>query len=319
MWIQKNKILTACLCFLLFLSGLSNTVCASQSVQTDKECTLSIVFKPEEKAAAGTEFRIYRVADMSYNGIFTLAGDFTNASVDLKVEDTDGWRILATTLQGFVNEHQITALESNAADADGTVSFDNLPTGLYLVLGENWKSGDTIYTPVPALISLPAKDIEDNWQYDVEERLKWESSTSPTPEQNKITVSTMKIWDDNNSEKRPSSVKISLYAGTELYETVILNKKNNWKYQWSELDGNIVWSVWESEVPDEYSVRIEKQGTNFVVTNKSTERNPSTPDTDDKLPQTGMLWWPVPILILLGLGCLITGRIRYKKVTHEEK
>lgn len=39
---------------------------------------------------------------------------------------------------------------------------------------------------------------------------------------------------------------------------------------------------------------------------------PAPPTPPEKLPQTGQLWWPVPILTLCGMSCIIGGLIRRK-------
>lgn len=40
---------------------------------------------------------------------------------------------------------------------------------------------------------------------------------------------------------------------------------------------------------------------------------PSTPSGGGKLPQTGQLWWPVPVLICMGLGCIAVGLIHRRE------
>ena len=44
---------------------------------------------------------------------------------------------------------------------------------------------------------------------------------------------------------------------------------------------------------------------------------PTTPhsssDSGGKLAQTGQLWWPVPVLICMGLGCIVVGLIRRRE------
>ena len=42
-------------------------------------------------------------------------------------------------------------------------------------------------------------------------------------------------------------------------------------------------------------------------------QKPSTPSGGGKLPQTGQLWWPVPVLICMGLGCIVVGLIRRRE------
>ena len=101
-----------------------------------------------------------------------------------------------------------------------------------------------------------------------------------------------------------------------------LNAANNWRHTWGELpkynnDGSkIVWSVVEKEL-ENYTVLITQNGITFVVTN--TGEHPENPPEhpDDKLPQTGVLWWPVPVLAAVGLVFLIAGALSRKKNGHE--
>ena len=44
---------------------------------------------------------------------------------------------------------------------------------------------------------------------------------------------------------------------------------------------------------------------------------PSVPPTPPHLPQTGQLWWPVPVLLGCGVVCLLIGGIRRRGGDHE--
>ena len=60
-------------------------------------------------------------------------------------------------------------------------------------------------------------------------------------------------------------------------------------------------------MPNGYTVTMAQEGNVFVLTNTYPRKQPPT------LPQTGMLWWPVPILACAGLALLITGLILRRK------
>ena len=49
---------------------------------------------------------------------------------------------------------------------------------------------------------------------------------------------------------------------------------------------------------------------------------PTTPhsssDSGGKLAQTGQLWWPVPVLICAGLGCIVVGLFRRRRSQNED-
>lgn len=63
-----------------------------------------------------------------------------------------------------------------------------------------------------------------------------------------------------------------------------------------------------------YNVKADpKTGLEREVVPAPTEK-PSTPSGGgSKLPQTGQLWWPVPVLICMGLGCIAVGLIRRRE------
>lgn len=102
---------------------------------------------------------------------------------------------------------------------------------------------------------------------------------------------------------------------------MILNERNSWRYIWNDLpkyDKNglpIEWRVVEL-TPEGYTVSITQESGTFVVTN--TPKQPSvTPPTDQPkgptLPQTGELWWPVPVLAAAGLLLIAAGAGKKRK------
>jgi len=114
---------------------------------------------------------------------------------------------------------------------------------------------------------------------------------------------------------------VRLLQDGEVYDTVQLDAENLWRHTWEELDANHHWTVVEEEM-DDYNVLVTREGITFVVTNTYDPEEPvptptpqPTPPPDDtpdnpKLPQTGQLWWPVPMLISLGLLLIVIGLLR---------
>ncbi len=87
-------------------------------------------------------------------------------------------------------------------------------------------------------------------------------------------VSVKKVWEDKNNQdgKRPASVTVQLKAnGENSGDAVTLNEGNNWAYKWEKLpkkaEGvDIVYTVDETEVPDEYSKTVSADSTKTVYT-----------------------------------------------------
>lgn len=68
-------------------------------------------------------------------------------------------------------------------------------------------------------------------------------------------------------------------------------------------------------VPYLYKGEYKYNVTSLPKTDLEREVEPTTPPSPggSKLPQTGQLWWPVPVLICMGLGCIAVGLIRRRE------
>lgn len=69
----------------------------------------------------------------------------------------------------------------------------------------------------------------------------------------------------------------------------------------------IDWRIAEDTVPG-YTASVSREDTTFILTNQAPSAQPPA-----KLPQTGLLWWPVPLLAAAGLLCLLLGRRRARR------
>lgn len=117
-----------------------------------------------------------------------------------------------------------------------------------------------------------------------------------------LTRAVQKIWakDENSKKDRPEKIVVDIYMDNENtpYDTVTLNVANNWKYTWHDLPVGHKWTVAEKEVPAHYKVSITAEGNIISITNEYTK--PEIPPPPPHIPQTGQLWWPVPLLAMLG-------------------
>lgn len=99
------------------------------------------------------------------------------------------------------------------------------------------------------------------------------STTTPTKT---VSVTVNKVWKNDKSSSRPSSVKMQLYRDGKSYgSSVTLNSDNGWKYTWSNLDASYKWTVNEPSVPSGYSKKVSNSGNSWTVTN--TAKSSSSP------------------------------------------
>lgn len=312
---RLRKQLAVMLCLLLGFCCISQTVFAYSIVDTGRDCSLSVQFGTDP-GLSGAEFSLFRVAEISDTAHFTLTDDFKEYNVSLEDMDAAGWRALAQTLAAYVSKDQLSPLKSEKTDESGNLLFSDLQTGLYLVTGEPYNTGDTLYTPEPLLLCLPDLDESDRWVYDAQAKIKYDERPVAKPIARKV----LKVWEDGeDTQHRPKEIQIHLLKNGEVFDTVMLNQANRWSHEWSNLDGKYHWQVTEADVPEGYTVSVSQEGITFVVKNsKETTEEPEKPPTD--LPSTGMFWWPVPILACAGIFALSVGLYcRRKQRNTDEK
>lgn len=320
---------------------------AAEQIQLEKPSRISIHYVHEKLPLPDVVFKIYRVGDVASEGDCESAGDFCSYPVKLNGLDVSAYPDVANTLYCYTVADGITPTRTGKTDAYGQLSFENLTTGLYLIVGEKTTLDGKQYRPIPVLVSLPSLDKDlDAWNYDLMLLPKSEvCSVSEEPQFESRRV--IKVWDDwsNKAVKRPAGVIIQLLRDGQLYNTVTLSEANNWSYVWPKLDSRYTWIVVERDVAAEYTVLYTTSGTIFRVTNAyggeyppeeaTTEAPTADGETDIKttnptstpggpnnpsLPQTGQMWWPVPVSAGVGLLFFSTGWfIVFRKRNHTDE
>lgn len=323
-------ILMACVLF-LEMACLPQTV---QAAETGNN-TLTLTYAPDEMAIEGVTFRLYRVAEVSqeqvsihpiepYSGYNVLNG-------------RGDWLSKAATLAAYVARDHLEETAQARTNAAGMFTVTGLEDGMYLIVGESiWRNGYR-YTPVPFLLCLPNTTDGHSWDQTVSTYAKFERTV---PGDATVQRRVLKVWEDaGNEEVRPESITVDLLADGVVYDTVTLSAGNNWRHHWTGLDAGIQWQVVEREIPG-YTVSAEENGITFILTNTLQDETDITdpdvpledkPTEDDDtdifdedvpladLPQTGQLWWPVPLLALAGMILLILGVAQRRRSAWDEE
>lgn len=299
--------LVCLLAVLMLAATLAPVASAAGPILTGRSCSLSVTYAPEEKAAEGVRFSIWRVADVSFACAFTPTESFAEYSpmAMLDEPDAESYRILSTMLPGYIAENAIAPEAEAKTDAQGTVVFADLPVGLYLVVGDVYAADRQFHTPEAFMVCLPNRLEDDSWEYDVAVEAKYTSCSDSED----VDISVVKIWSDSATNAHSTdSVVVCLYDGDILYDTQTLSKENDWSYSWKGLYGGTTWNLSELKYPAGYTPTVERRGNLFVVTNTK-----PTDKTTGKLPQTGQLWWPVPVLVAGGALFLALGCVKRKR------
>lgn len=311
---KGNRWISFLLALVLVVAVLPVQALAINAIDLDADVSLTVVSRdPDTKAPLeGAEFRLYRVADTDEWAHWTPTEDFSKFVTEAQLNGDPDWVKLADTLENAILKTELTPLDTGKTDAKGQAKFpctvDSLKPGLYLVLGVHHSHGDFGYKEKPVILMLPHRnqtgaDI-DSWHYSIERISKPEKIQERFP----IDISVRKIWKDSgHTNARPTEVTVQLYCDGKPYgDPVKLNANNSWKHTWEDLEAKHKWTVEEHDVPN-YDSEVERDGNTFKVINTY---DPPTPGKPPQLPQTGQLWWPVPLLMAAGLLLMLVGMLR---------
>lgn len=298
------------LCIMLILFLLPVQVFAAGIIDETKPVTMTISCHDGDMPLAGVAYDIFLVATVDTYGELTVTEEFSSFNVNIRGENDAAWMDLARTLEGYVLLNELAPAHSGVTDAEGKLAFPGenptMVRGLYLVMGHRHSQDGYIYEQLPFMVLLPGRDSQtDEWVYDVEVSCKLESREE---EITYIDLTVLKAWEKDKESVRPEEIKVFLLCDGKVYDEVILNKANSWRWEWKQLEENHSWTVVEAPVHG-YQVELTQEGTKFLLTNTYINEIPDSPDKPD-LPQTGQLWWPVPVLMALGMLLMVIGLIR---------
>ena len=253
-------------------------------------------------AVDNAEFKVYRAGEITDNWEFVLTGAFQDIPADLNDLDTEAMTELSETLAAYAAADGIEPDYSGRTDENGQVVFEGLTKGLYLIIGESVIWDGMRYDPVPFLLTVPSQDAEGEWNYQTEADVKYETSV---PEKEETEYKVVKYWvGDGSGIARPVRITVDILKDGVLFDTQTLTAENNWSYSWTAEDNGSVWQVVEREIPEHYTVKVEKNKTMFLLTNTYTG------DTPEEVPKTGdssVPLLPVTLLSLSGMVLILTG------------
>lgn len=330
-----KKIVCCMLSVLMLVSLLSVMAFATARQQ------IIIDYDTDDGPLSDVEFSVYRLGDVDGKRIIPDSS-FSSYSVSFDISDAEKISSLALTLSAYTLRDKITPDHTDRTDENGVADFDGeyFEAGAYLYLGEKHFQYDNIYFCDAAIIILPYGEGDS-----VVSKPKYEV-TPDDPESVTVSYKILKSWYEDDPGKRPVYIEVQLLRDGEVYDTVVLDDSNNWRYQWTGLSSRYHWIVTEKIVAQGYLVSLSKNEKTYLMSNSTSDDEESTipiesttfndpptepvsttlpddsttsvvttsaDDDGDELPQTGALKWPVPYLACIGLILIIAGFVTYRK------
>ena len=315
---KKYKRLTAfLLCLVVAVLVLPVNALAAGSIDLNHAHSLTVTAVFDGTPISGMQFDAYLIATVDESGELPVLDRYEEYADDLDIrgKNDEGWQEMAQILaREIMLDSTLEPTCSAVTDADGVAVFSEIPMGLSLVLGSTMEKDGYVYSTSPFFVMLPEQDLSSNtWNYDVVANAK------PGQEPAKEDYEVIKVWkDDCHKDQRPQSITINLICDGEVYDTITLPHNGAWRYTWEDLETNHQWTVTEETVDGYRDPEIRQEGNTFIITNTCSKPTPPPQPDKPSLPQTGQLWWPVPVLIAVGMLLVVIGLVRRRGTMHED-
>ncbi|MBE6960293.1 MAG: Cna B-type domain-containing protein [Ruminococcaceae bacterium] len=299
-----RKQITLFLCWVIFCMAVFCPIYIQAATPLDPsaDASLTLHYQKEDQMFSDLPISIYRVAEAFSDGTFELIEPFSSYPINIHdITMQEQWKNTAVTLSSYIVANQLMPYREATTNDAGTVVFEHLETGLYLVsevVAEN-NSGTYVFNQF--MVYLPIPQPDGSFDYDVEAKPKCVDYVPKT--EYRVT----KLWQDAGKQTdRPEEITVDIYKDGELWETQILGASNNWSYVWyvsDEEQSN--WAVVERSVPEEYNVTVQKNNGTFSIinTHKSIQEIPDSPQTGD----TSNITLYIMLMCISGIMLIILG------------
>ena len=249
-----------------------------------------------KEVVPGGEFTMYKVAEAKSVGLdwsFEYTDDFAGCSSDLGADLDEK---LADDIATYIKAKSIGGKAASIGDT-GKVTFDKLSIGLYLLVQTEAANG---YTAVkPFLVSIPLKSGAE-LIYDVDATPKMGDISMPTVDPTPTVLPSPSVQPSPSVEPSPGtkpSPSVEPSPSAQPTPSAVPNPS-------SQPDPT------NATKPNDSSVSKSEPSVTKVPA--------PTVATVAKLPQTGQMNWPIPVMLAAGLACLCIGWYLCNSDTEKE-
>ena len=263
---KHRTIMALCCMFALMLATIGLSAPAATAA-TAAEGSITVTYQYQEAALNNADINLYRLADWSAKGGYTPTGDFANHTAypvdwDILNADQQTLRDFANTMAGYIAVNKPAAENTLKTDSAGVATFNQLKDGLYLAVVAPYEDNVLTCQTAAMLIALPNVHKNADEQRTLSIEPKADCAVPPT-----TNISVTKVWKDKDQSKRPESVTMNLLQDGKIYDSIMLNTANGWKYTWKGLQAKHEYTVVEANVPGNYTALVDRENNDYTVTN----------------------------------------------------
>lgn len=303
----KHRIIMALCCMFALMLATIGLSAPAATAATAVEGSITVTYQYQEAALNNADINLYRLADWSAKGGYTPTGDFANHTAypvdwDILNADQQTLRDFANTMAGYIAVNKPAAENTLKTDSAGVATFNQLKDGLYLAVVAPYQGNVLTCQTAAMLVALPNvhKPAADQRTLSIEP--KADCAVPPT-----TTISVTKVWKDKDQSKRPESVTMNLLQDGKIYDSIMLNNANDWKYTWKGLQTKHEYTVVEANVPGNYTALIDRENNDYTVTN--------TAKTGSAKTGASVAIIAMIVVVLAAAGIAITVVVRKKNTT----
>lgn len=306
-----KKIILA-MALILTLSCVALPAFAAEAIDTGKTANLTVSLMDGTRPIPGAAVYIWKAADVSGSSssiIYTPTEKFSGYDLSFDFKENIDWTRFVNTAVSVIDANSIVRDAAARSDGSGNAVFSGLETGLYIIRVSQTTANGRRYTFQPAVILLPwpqnpgAESYEWVWTYDV--TIMPKQSSEPVQE----TTSDTNPPDTNPPDTTPPDTNPPD------------NPPDNPPTPDTPPDTPPDNPPTPESPSEEPSIEIPDDDIPLIFPPSDTPEDEIIPDDEipmgvPKIPKSGLLWWPVPILGIAGVGLIAGGAILRK---HGEK
>lgn len=167
----------------LLAISMSVPVLAAPTIDMSKLGSIKIDVTGVYGSLSGIEFSVFKVANLSGSGVYSLTSDFSGSGVVLKNLTTASAASAASkTLASYVTTNSIAGTKGST-NSSGIVTFDKLSLGYYLVVQTVTSTTSSVSSPFLIAVPMTSSSGSD-WVYDYDIVAYPKSEPTPPPPSN---------------------------------------------------------------------------------------------------------------------------------------
>ncbi len=256
-----------------------------------ESASFSLICIKDDTIIEGMEWKLYYVG-FRQNGKLVPDGDFKDYPISFDDFSAESIRITTAVLESHALNNNFKPKHSNKTDKNGELKFDNLESGLYMACGKMVTIKENVYIPLDILFEV---NTQDNNNSDMKAYPKITKRSVEDMELDQSIGTSNQIGD---ADKFTDVTVTVTTIGT--VSSIPDDSLGNFGSQTTDIGKSTTYEVTDvSRVTDftENSEMTVETSEITVVTDKETE----------KIPQTGQLWWPVPVMAGVGIFLIAVG------------